>query len=245
MDYGSVRRDGGAWFAMSTRVGIISEGPIDPILVRPLLERIARKKAGYTWPLTNEDYAETLPIRKRGHGGVLEMVRKLVAILDAEPPRYDIVVILLDHKTAPAQDEIKTLIRGKDRFVLGIAIEEIEAWWLADRKNTLTWADLKEADLGDDARFCMDHKTGKHDRRKYKAEEDPNPKLTLDEITRISDKCDRYYGEGSVDLAEEFVLGHWGNAAPVDQIASQCPQGFGCFMREMTNEFRSAKARAK
>jgi hypothetical protein len=226
-------------------VGIITEGPIDPILAWPLLKCIAREKAGYAWPLTNEDYSETLPIRKRGHGGVLEMVRKLVATLDVEPPLYDVVIILLDRRTVPVQEEIKKLIRGKDRFVLGIAIEEIEAWWLADRKNTMEWANLDEADFEDDSRFCLDHKTGKPDWRKYKAEEDPNPKLTLDEITLISDRFDRRYGEGSVDLAHDFVGRYWEKAAPIDQIASQCPKGFGSFQKDMTNEFRAARARSK
>jgi hypothetical protein len=67
----------------------------------------------------------------------------------------------------------------------------------------------------------------------------------LDEITRISKKFDRCYGEGNVDLAEDFVREHWQKAAPIDQIVTQCPIGFGSFQKEITNEFRAAKARAK
>ena len=245
MGNGPVERNDEGRLPMSTNVGIITEGPVDRILVRPLLKCIAAGKAGCSGPLFDEDYSERVTIRKRGHGGVLEMVRNLVDVLEADPPPYDIVVILLDRRTLPVQERIKALIRGKDRFVLGIAIEEIEAWWLADRKDTLAWADLKEADLEDGARFCRDHKTGKHDRGRYKAEEDPNPKQTLDEITRISGKFDRCYGEDSEDLARDFVQRYWEKAAPIDQIGSQCPKGFGSFQKDVTNEFRAAKARTR
>lgn len=69
---------------MSTKIGIIAEGPIDHALLPPLLERIARDRAGYDWPVAPDDVAEIFNIRKRGHGGVLETVRRLVDALESE-----------------------------------------------------------------------------------------------------------------------------------------------------------------
>ncbi len=36
---------------MSTRVGIITEGPIDQALLPPLLSRIAELRAEFRWPV--------------------------------------------------------------------------------------------------------------------------------------------------------------------------------------------------
>ena len=63
---------------MSTRIGIIAEGPIDHALLPVLLERIALERASFGWPVAPDDVAEVFQIRKRGHGGVLETVRRLV-----------------------------------------------------------------------------------------------------------------------------------------------------------------------
>lgn len=124
---------------MSTKIGIIAEGPIDHCLLPPLLGRIARERADYGWPVTSDDVAEVFSIRKRGHGGVLETVRRLVKALDAIDDQRAFYVILLDRRTKAVQEEIKKLLENRDRFVLGIAIEEIEAWWLGDPENTLAW----------------------------------------------------------------------------------------------------------
>jgi hypothetical protein len=69
---------------MSTKLGIIAEGPIDHVLLPALLSRIATDKALFTWPVNAEDIAEVFPIRKRGHGGVLETVRAMVKALDSQ-----------------------------------------------------------------------------------------------------------------------------------------------------------------
>jgi hypothetical protein len=81
---------------VSTRIGIIAEGPIDHCLLPPLLGRIARERADYGWPVTSDDVAEIFSIRKRGHGGVLETVRRLVKVLDAIHDQRDFCVILFD-----------------------------------------------------------------------------------------------------------------------------------------------------
>jgi hypothetical protein len=168
---------------VSTKIGIIAEGSIDHALLPALLSRIAEDKALFTWPVTADDIAEVFPIRKRGHGGVLETVRALVKALDTKYFSHACFVILLDHRTRRVQEEIQKLIRGKARFVLGIAIEEMEAWWLGDRTNTLAWTRLHNA-LPADCRYAAAN---------YQAENDDAPKRTLDELTRVSDRFDRYY----------------------------------------------------
>lgn len=220
---------------MSTKVGIIAEGPIDHVLLPPLLERIARDRAEYDWPIIGEDVAEVFQIRKRGHGGVLETVRKLVTALD-DPAVYDhaFFVILLDRRTRAVQRGIEQLLVNRNRFVLGIAIEEIEAWWLGDRRNTLVWSALRGG-LPGDCRYAQTD---------YRSERDDNPKKTLDELTRISDRFDRYYGEGNVDLAQEFAEDYWRQYARLDDIRAQCPQGYRPFERTATQQFRAASRRA-
>ena len=219
---------------MSTRVGIIAEGPIDYALLPPLLSRIAREKAGFDWPLDPDDMAELLPLRKRGHGGVLDAVSKLVRALSSEHFDHALFVIVLDHRTRPVQDKVRQLISGRNRFVLGIAIEEIEAWWLGDRENTLAWSDLADS-LPTECRYAA---------RDYKAERDDSPKKTLDELTRKSPRLDRYYGEGNLDMAREFGEDYWRDFARLDDIALQCPQGFGRFQKDVTRSFVRARRRA-
>jgi hypothetical protein len=218
---------------MSTKVAIIAEGSVDYVLLPALLQRIAIDRAQFTWPIEPDDLIELLPIRKRGHGGVLEKIRALVRLLQEMVLDFDCYVILLDRKTKPAQREIRRLITGHSLFVLGVAIEEIEAWWLADRTNTLAWSDLR-AGPPEDCRYAASG---------YKAEHDDDPKRTLDELTRISDRFDRCYGQGNTDLATEFAIDYWEQFARLDEIASGCPEGFGAFEQDMTNALRAAKAR--
>lgn len=218
---------------MSTKVAVIAEGPIDFVLLSPLLAQISQKKAQFRWPVLPDDMAEILPIRKRGHGGVLEKVRALIKFLNHDPLGYDLFVILLDRRTQAVQSEIKKLIRGKQRFVFGIAIEEIEAWWLGDRTNTLAWSG-----------FTNSLPTGcRYEVACYHAETDRRPKKTLDELTRLSERFDRVYGDGDMELAQQFANDHWVRNASLGEIASQCSQGFGKFQEKMINAFRAAKAR--
>ena len=218
---------------MSTRIGIIAEGPIDNVLLPALLERIARDRAGFDWPLAPDDVAQVFQIRKRGHRGVLETVRKLIAALSNEVYDYSFYVILLDRRTHQVQKEIRKLVTGHDRFVLGIAIEEIEAWWLADRRNTLAWAELLDQ-LPGHCRYAQ---------AKYQSERDDAPKKTLDELTRHSARFDRTYGEGNLDMAREFAEDYWRELAHLDDLRAHCPQGYVPFERSVTQEFRSAVRR--
>ena len=217
---------------MSTKIGIIAEGPIDHALLPALLTRIAEDQAEFTWPVAADDVAELFPIRKRGHGGVLETVRSLVKALAKEPFDHACFVILLDRRTRAVQEKVHKLIQDKNRFILGVAIEELEAWWLGDRTNTLAWSGLKKS-LPPDCPYAE---------AKYQAEADDTPKKTLDELTRISDRFDRYYGEGNLDLAVEFAEDYWRPGARLEEIATQCPEGFGRFQERVANRFRQVKA---
>jgi hypothetical protein len=218
---------------MSTPIGIIAEGPIDHVLLPVLLERIACDRADYAWPVDTDDVAKVFQIRKRGHGGVLETVRRLVTALSNNIYPYAFYVILLDRRTRVAQEEIRKLISQHERFVLGIAIDEIEAWWLADRPNTLSWAGLKDR-LPGHCRYAA---------AKYSSERDQDPKKTLDELTRYSDRFDRFYGEGNSDMAIEFATDYWREHARLDDLRTQCPQGFRPFEKHVTQSFRSAAHR--
>jgi hypothetical protein len=106
---------------MSTRIGLVTEGPIDLILLRPLLEQVAHQYAGYDWPVDVADAIEHLPLRKRGHGAVLVAVKRIVTALAAQPLDYAFVVIVLDERTSHVQRQLRQLIAGRERFVLGIA----------------------------------------------------------------------------------------------------------------------------
>jgi len=217
---------------MSTKIGIISEGPIDHVLLPPLLSRIAEVKAQFRWPVAGEDMAEVLPIRKMGHGGVLEKVRTLVRFLEKEPLGYELFVVVPDRPTRSVQQELRQLTSGKSRFVLGIAIEEIEAWWLGDRTNTLSWSGFTHTSLPP----CRC-------RQAYAAERDAEPKRTLHELTELSDRLDSVYGDGNTELARQFAEDHWKRNARLDEMSTQCPRGFGAFLQDMADAFRWTRSK--
>jgi hypothetical protein len=218
----------------ATKVGVITEGPVHEVLVAAFLQRIARERAHFEWPLLPDDATEFVPTRKRGHGGVLDAVKRLVSFVEESVCFNDraFFVIVLDHRTKAVQERIRKIIRGSDRFIVGIAIEEMEAWWLGDRVNTLAWLQLSSS-LPPGARYAAPG---------YTAEKDKHPKRTLDELTMISTAVTRRYGQGNTEMAREFaqVLEY---GARLDDIEGQCPRGFGAFCRDTTNAMNRAKAR--
>lgn len=219
---------------MSTKVGIIAEGPIDYILLPVLLERIAHDRASFTWPTMPDDLTEIIPTRKRGYGGVLKAVQRLVDCLSQTPlAEYAFFVILLDAPPSRVRRRVRQLIGGNPRFVLGIAIREIEAWWLADRRNTLAWLRLDEEPRGK-ARYWA---------ASYKPENDRHPKRTLDELTVLAPELDQHYGHGNTELAREFAEDYWRDSAELDAMESSCPRGFRPFCRDTTEALRAERAR--
>jgi len=143
---------------------------------------------------------------------------------------YGLFVIVLDERTAQVQKRVRMIIGGNPRFVLGIAIREIEAWWLGDRSNTLEWVGFRMAPHG--SRYAA---------RAYCSEKDDSPKKTLDELTMLSDRFDRCYGQGSSEMAEDFSERFWQHSANLEQIASQCPRGFRPFRRSILRALKQAK----
>lgn len=221
---------------MSTKIGIITEGAIDDLLLPALLERIARDRVYFTWPVMPDDLGQIIPLRKRGHGGVVEAVQRLVTYLEQNPPTdHAFFVILLDRRTRQAQEAVKRLIQGKALFILGIAIEEVEAWWLADRENILTWLGLPDHPRND-CRYWS---------KRYRAEKDDRPKLTLDQLTMLSEHLDQRYGNGNKQLAADFAQ-IWKEMAGLTAIEHECPLGFKPFCKdvaELLNREKKHKGR--
>ncbi len=216
---------------MSDRVGIVAEGPIDLALLPPILRRIAEERAKVTWPVQVADAFEWLQMRPRGHGGVWMAIRRMVQVLRKDPNLpYAFIIILLDRRTQKIQTKVRKLIAGKDRFILAIAQEEIEAWWLGDRTNTLGWLGFGQPPAG--TRYAAND---------YLAERDDKPKRTLDELTEKSPRLDRVYGEGNLDLARDFAE-LWDGRVRLQEIETQCPNQFPSFCRGTTQAFRRTKS---
>lgn len=216
---------------MSTKVGLIGEGPIDEPIVRALLQTIACQRAGYTWPVHSDDLQTTLRIRKTGHGGVVEKLRRLLEVIDAghETGCRFHVVVLDNRKLEEVHSEVRQLVAAYGTVVFGVAIEELEAWWLADRQSVLGWLQLTDEDVEEAG---IDY--GSND---YHPERDQAPKATLDALTRISEAVNAVYGKhGNLDLAVEFAE-DWARFADLQVIEHGCPNGFRPFASEVTASF--------
>ncbi len=215
---------------MSLVVKIISEGKIDQALLPALLSRVAEDRAGIRWPVEFDD-AQVIPIPKTGFGAVVENVQRIVK-LHCEGTCFDCAffVVVLDHKKTQAQQkEIQKLLKSNPPPVCyGVAVQEVEAWWLADRVCVLRWLGLAEGELAN----------LRYGTKGYRPERDDDPKATLDELTRASELCDSCYGKtGNSELAAEFA-GRWRTEAHVDALEQACPQGFRGFCSKVTRAFR-------
>lgn len=220
----------------ATRIGLICEGRTDEILAAVLLRRIARDKAGFHWPIDPvrpEDAIERLPLRRSwGQGAVVKRLQKLVKFLERNMNSVSLFVVLLDYKhNAREIREVRRLIGSRRNFILGIPIQEIEAWWLADRRATLGWLGLANNPRRN-ARYWAEN---------YRAEKDSDPKRTLDELTRLSSNVERTYGRGSVDLAQDFAR-MWEQCARLGDIKAACPKGFKPFCKKATAAFQRLRS---
>ena len=217
----------------ATKIGVIGEGPIDHVLLEALLVRISEVRARFSWPLEIGDVAESLRIRKRGHGGVFETVKRLVRVLQSPPwpAEYSFFVVVLDARPAWVVGKVRRLVQGKPNFVFGTAIHEIEAWWLGDRRSTLQWLELAASAVS----------RARYGAPRYRAEKDRTPKKTLDELTMLSPSLEMRYGSGNLGLAEEFAR-TWRSNAHIGDIESQCPKGFGKFSKHATDALKRAKS---
>lgn len=217
---------------MSTRVGLIGEGAIDRPILGALLQKIATERAGYGWPVDADDLDTRLRIRKTGHGGVVAKLKRLLQIIDAgQDMGCRFYVVVLDNRKLDAvHAEVRKLLGGKAGFVFGVAIQELEAWWLADTGSVLEWLGLTRVEL---AAAGLDYGSDQ-----YHAEKDQTPKATLDTLTRISSAVDSVYGRaGNSELADDFGE-YWRDRAQLDIIEHQCPNGFRPFADEVATAFR-------
>jgi hypothetical protein len=222
------------------KVAFIGEGPIDDILLPPLITTIARTKAKVEWPLKfHEDIRSEIGFGM-GFGEVKRAVRKLAEALERDPDTirktFRYIIVLLDGaRTEEAQQEIVSLIENHDEFIFGIAIKEIEAWVLADREHVIEWLGVTRKDCPQ----CRFWQAG------YSPERDPDPKETLSELLKASDND---YDIWCVGAAEEFVeqywkgtdlpderirMGEWPGKANLQVMAEMCPKGYAVFEQQI------------
>jgi hypothetical protein len=199
-------------------------------LLPPLVRQVAHERADVRWPVAVDSAFEWLQMRPRGHGGVWMAVKRIVKVLSASSDLpFAFVIILLDRRTERIQRKIRKLIAGNDRFLLATAKEEIEAWWLGDRTNTLSWLGFRTPPAG--SRYAA---------AGYPAERDLHPKRTLHELTERSNRVDRAYGEGNLDLARDFAE-LWETRVRLGEIETQCPAQFPPFCDATAGAFKGLR----
>lgn len=214
------------------KIGYFGEGKLDYILLPPLLEAIAQNKAQIHWPVEASDM-KRLNIRKTGHGGVLEKIRALMEFHDEckkslERMPESFYVIVLDRRTRTVQQMIKeTMNNCSIPYVMGIAIEEIEAWILADRCQLLNWLQLDES--------ASHVRKLRYFDSEYDPEEDSDPKKTLDQLIRASSvpSADCW----NTDAAAEFVEFWRDGSMDLVEIEKGCPKGFKPFSEAVSEYF--------
>ena len=215
-------------------VAFIGEGDLDDILIPPLVTTLA-KENGIEWPVYfKQDIRSVFP-RATGFGGVKEGVRKIVEAIEKSPDimkkRYHKYIVLLDEKTEETQREILNLIDGKADFMLGIAIKEIESWVLADRDHVIEWLGINKQDCPELSFWSAS----------YRAETDPDPKKTLDQLLKFSkSEYDTWCKAAAIDFVEKYwknsflpderiEMDEWDGKLNSTQMKHQCPVGFVSF----------------
>lgn len=191
------------------RIVVVGEGPSDleviPVLVRRLVEAAGRPKV------------ESMPTYRMKDFKVRTFQKKVLAILNQEPAAPVVIVVDRDRD----EDRLATLQAGRalagdpSRCVIGLAVEMLEAWLLADRKAWKTvfpWA--RTIPLPD-----------KPEQSWGKAESPNHPKQLLQAALRACKVEDpRVTLPSLIRLAEEIDLGH---------LAEICPEGFGALATEI------------
>jgi hypothetical protein len=211
------------------KIEFICEGPIDSVLLKPLISAIA-KISGVSWPVNPSEDLQTSYIRKSGFGGVQKRIEAILKMISKGIyARPDILVIAIDHyKTENVREIIKDLIAELDFCVLAIPVQEIEAWWLGDRMQVLAWSGLNE-------NFASKIGYGPG----FSPESILKPKVLLNKITEISDRIQCIYGnDGSLEVAEDFVDLAWNQQVNLESIKFNCPQGFVPFFEDIENSIK-------
>ena len=193
-----------------TEDGIQSDDPspcgVVPILVlRSLAE--AKRARRFSFRASSRS-------RRRSHkGGYGKQV--LMAITDAVHDKASAVVVVTDRDGESNQSRLTEMVRGRELAeskglvcptALGLAIEELEAWLLADE-------------------MAIASATGKRpDRLLPDPEADDNPKATLQTyLPKISDAQE---GPWPYEAIAEVI--------DLETLKKRCPKGFGPFYDEVT-----------
>jgi len=219
------------------KIGLVCEGAIDRVLVPPLITTIA-KTNGIEWPI---DFSRDISLYGGpGFGGVKNSVENLVRALGQDPAAFKkiftFIVVLLDRRTRLAQQAIRELIQGHGEFIFAIAIEELEAWVLADRFHVIQWLNNVKVKQCSACRFWSAN---------YSPEEDPDPKQTLSQLVNAAhgefdtwgvaaakDFVD-FYWRNSFEADENIHMRDWVGKADIPLMEQLCPRGFRDFSQKI------------
>ena len=224
------------------RLIVVGEGFIDDILLPPIISTIAQQYDIH-WPVEIERDISTNIRKGTGFGSVKTAVKGLVDLLDSDEKLFrklaQHVIIVLDRKTEEAQKEIKSMIEPYPLFFLAIAIEEIESWVLADRNHVIDWLGINEKNSPDTIFWNS----------RYKAENDKNPKATLDYLVKCSHLPFEHWETGAAnDFIEKFWRGsyipsdfspwsQWEGIADLELMKTQSPVSFVSFLNYLETIF--------
>ena len=193
-------------------IGLLAEGTIDENLLPPLIEKIFEGR---------EVRFRHLPYPPNGAGEIPKNLKILTRLYQYEEEKRrigcDLFILVHDSRnTQEIQKEIRSILRDAVGFpaVYGLAIQEIEAWVLAEHKH-----------LNNHLFQIHPCPTLPH-----KPEDDPAPKKTLIELF--------------LKRSERFEYDHWNTecawaVAPYlrpKAIAFQCRRGFGAFLSDLKRQ---------
>ncbi|MBI4677265.1 MAG: hypothetical protein HY748_06755 [Elusimicrobia bacterium] len=201
------------------RIGLLSEGGVDEVLLPSLLEQLAEEVPGIG--KTEIDW-RAFPFAPNGYGEIpktLKMLTRLYPIpSEWERLGCDLFVVVHDsRKTEEVQKDIKNILGAARDFpaVYGLAIQEVEAWVLGDienvNKNVFKIYPVPELPAA--------------------PERDKDPKKTLTDLFVRKSKeseFDRWNAE-CARKAAPFVR--------ASQVRRRCPRGFG----PLVKSFRRAR----
>lgn len=195
------------------RIGLLSEGSIDEVLLPSLLDQLIK-----TIPISGGRRTALFhfPYPSHGYGEIPKNLRLLTKLYQI-PSEWErigchLIVIIHDSRgTERIQREIQEILRKTRGFpsVYGLAIQEIEAWILGDIENVNRHVfHLKPCPV-----------------LPYKPERDSNPKMTLENLF-VKPSPTLEYDRWNKECAH-LVAPHLRAA----QVQQNCPQGFGAFAK--------------
>lgn len=219
---------------------ILGEGPTDlgrfdadgmlqlPGVLPILVERLLRERApGMPIDFRVKEFKHIRQFKKRGVGpSVYGFANKLRALLGIREGREADCVIAVTDRDGPSKtDKIEELNRGREQLrsankpcAVGVAVEEIEAWLLADEQAL-------RAALNNDEIVRQPDPESLTSRNEHS---DNNPKGRLE----------RLIANSAVDSDFTTVYARIASAVNMQVVEIRCPQGFAPFagqVRELTD----------